>query len=108
MNLFQNTENKKFDSNQIPMSKCDLLVISIFYKDTNNCCFTLIINPQFSVAEEFDLIHNYSSIAIGNVPEALLSFIKTHIANNMEIYSADSVINHMMQSTNPKLVQVIL
>lgn len=107
MNLFQSTENKKFDSSQVPMNKCDLLVISICYRDTGNCCFALAFNPRLSAIEEFDLVHNYCTKSRVHAPDSILNFIKD-TTNDIKIYSPDSVINWIMQATNPKLVQVTL
>lgn len=106
MNLFQSTENKKFDSSVFVINKCDLLVISVHYRDSDDCYWSLIHNPKLSTIEEFELMEGYCSSSIMDVPLSIIKFLKQK--DRLQVYSPNFVINSILNASNPKLVQVTL
>lgn len=106
MNLFQSTENKKFDSNTFITNKCDLLVISIYYRDSDYCYWSLIYNPKLSTIEEFELMEGYCASFMMNAPLSIIKFLKQE--DKLQVYSPDFVIKSILNASNPKLVQVSL
>lgn len=107
MNLFQSIENKKFDSNAFITNKCDLLVISINYINTGNCYWGLVFNPRLDTITEFELMYEYCSSPMSDVPQSILNCLKNK-SYDLQIHSPDFVLQSILKASNPKLIQVSL
>lgn len=106
MKLFQSIENKKFDSNAFITNKCDLLVISVYRRDSNDYYWSLISNPQLPTIAEFELVHEYCSNDISDTPLSIIKFIEHK--GRLQVYSPDFVLQSILKASHPKLIQVSL
>lgn len=107
MKLFQDIENKNFDSNALITNKCDLLVISINYINTGNCYWGLVFNPGLDTITELELMYEYCSNSVSDVPQSILNCLKNK-SYDLQIHSPDFVLQSILKASNPKLIQVSL